>query len=183
MGNEEFDLCMNRIKNGDKDALHEIYNAYAGYLFHIILGIVGNYQDAEDITSDLFIRIWKQADRYMPGNGHKYWLSRIAHNMAVDYLRAKNREIPSDFMEEADETKSSSAIPVEEDISEKVISDMSVAHALSQLKPAEREIVHLKIVGEQTFERIAGILQLPLGTVTWRYRQAIAKLRRCGYEA
>ena len=45
------------------------------------------------------------------------------------------------------------------------------------------EIVNLKVIGEQTFERIAAILQLPLGTVTWRYRQAITKLRRCGYEA
>ena len=64
MGNEEFDLCMSRIRNGDKEALHEIYDAYAGYLFHMVLGIVGNYQDAEDITSDFFIRLWKQADMY-----------------------------------------------------------------------------------------------------------------------
>jgi len=60
---------------------------------------------------------------------------------------------------------------------------MNVEQVLSLLKPAEREIVHLKVIGEQTFERIAAILQLPLGTVTWRYRQAITKLRRCGYEA
>ena len=116
MGNEEFDLCMSRIRNGDKEALHEIYNAYAGYLFHMVLGIVGNYQDAEDIA-------------------------------------------------------------------EEVVSDMNVEQVLNLLKPAEREIVHLKVIGEQTFERIAAILQLPLGTVTWRYRQAITKLRRCGYEA
>lgn len=182
MGNEEFDLCMSRIRNGDKEALHEIYDAYAGYLFHMVLGIVGNYQDAEDITSDLFIRIWKQADRYTPGNGHKYWLSRIAHNMAVDYLRVNKREIPMDYTEEAGETEAF-AQPVQEDIAEEVVSDMNVEQVLNLLKPAEREIVHLKVIGEQTFERIAAILQLPLGTVTWRYRQAITKLRRCGYEA
>ena len=130
----------------------------------------------------MLIRIWKQADRYTPGNGHKYWLSRIAHNMAVDYLRVNKREIPMDYTEEAGETEAF-AQPVQEDIAEEVVSDMNVEQVLNLLKPAEREIVHLKVIGEQTFERIAAILQLPLGTVTWRYRQAITKLRRCGYEA
>ncbi len=181
MGNEEFDLCMERIRKGDKEALHQIYVSYVDYLFHMILAIVGNYEDAEDITSDLFIKIWKQADRYTPGNGHKGWLSTIAHNMAIDFLRAKKREIPTDYFDFTEENES--LAPIGEDPSEKVISGMTVEQILAILKPSEREIVHLKVIGEQTFERIAGILKMPLGTVTWRYRQAISKLRRYGYEA
>ena len=157
MSNEAFDLCMDRIRNGDKAALHEIYLAYVDYLFHLILSIVGRQEDAEDITSELFIRLWKQADRYKSGTGHKRWLSVMAHHMAVDFL--------------------------EQDISEKVISFLTVEQVLSHLKPVEREIVHLKIVGEETFEGIAELLQMPVGTVTWKYRQAIRKIRRYGYEA
>ncbi|MBQ8305344.1 MAG: RNA polymerase sigma factor [Blautia sp.] len=181
MGNEEFDLCMSRIRSGDKDALHQIYNAYAGYLFHLVLAIVGSYEDAEDITSNLFIRIWKQADRYIPGNGHRQWLSRIAHNAAIDHLRTAGREIPTDYTE--DPEKAGVPAPVQEDIAEEVVASVTVEQILSRLKPSEREIVHLKIIGEQTFERIAEILSMPLGTVTWRYRQAMNKLRRYGYEA
>ena len=181
MGNEEFDLCMSRIQNGDKDALHQIYNAYAGYLFHMIHGIVGNYEDAEDITSNLFIKIWKQAGLYKPGSGHRYWLSRVAHNEAIDFLRANRREIPTDYTENPEEA--GPEVPVQEDIAGEVVASVAVEQALSRLLPSEREIVHLKIIGEQTFERIAEILAMPLGTVTWRYRQAISKLRRYGYEA
>ncbi len=180
MTNEEFDLCMSRIRSGDKESLHKIYQAYIDYLFHQILSIVGNYEDAEDITSELFICIWKEASRYTPGGGHRRWLSTIAHNMAVDHLRANKREIPAEDMEEALENDPSARA---QDITEEVISDMTVEQILSKLKPAEREIVHLKIIGEQTFEKIAAIMQMPLGTVTWKYRQAMDRLRRYGYEA
>jgi len=50
------------------------------------------------------------------------------------------------------------------------------------IKETEREIVHLKVIGEMTFQEIANLLNQPLGTVTWRYQEAIKKLRRCGYE-
>ena len=179
MENVEFDLCMQRITCGDKDALHRIYDEYVDYIFHLVLGIVNNYEDAEDITSDFFIRLWKQAGMYKPGSGHRYYLSAIAHNMAVDYLRAHRREIPVDYQEEAEEKLQMAG----EDPCEEVIAGISMEQLLARLKPSEREIVHLKIIGEQTFEKIASILHMPLGTVSWKYRQAIQKLRRYGYEA
>ena len=67
-------------------------------------------------------------------------------------------------------------------VEQEVIADMSLRQALDRLKPGEREIVHLKIMGEMTFQEIADMLKAPLGTVTWRYQNAIQKLRRCGYE-
>ena len=179
MGNEEFDLCMRQAADGDKEALHKIYNAYVDYIFHLILGIVRNYEDAEDLTSEFFIRLWKQAGRYVPGSGHRYYLSVIAHNMAIDFLRAKRREIPVDYQDQ-EETEPEA---LQTDPYEEVLSGVIVEQILEKLKPSEREIVHLKIIGEQTFEKIAGILKMPLGTVTWKYRQAIQKLRRYGYEA
>ncbi len=75
-------------------------------------------------------------------------------------------------------TEDASDVSVEKE----VIADMSLRQALDSLKPGEREVVHLKIMGEMTFQEIADILKIPLGTVTWRYQNAIRKLRRCGYE-
>ena len=54
--------------------------------------------------------------------------------------------------------------------------------ALDRLKPEEREIVDMKVLSEMTFKEISEILQIPMGTVTWRYQAAIKKLRRYGYE-
>lgn len=59
---------------------------------------------------------------------------------------------------------------------------MSIRQALETLKPSERQVVSLKVLGELTFKEIADVMGIPMGTVTWKYQNAIKKLRRCGYE-
>ena len=199
MEDRVFDRCMERIKQGDKEALKEIYVAYAGFLFHFLLGILRNRENAEDVTSEFFIKLWDIADKYVPGTGHRAWLSRIARNMAVDFLRSHKKEIPDDAGEQGFEAMAASDEALNERgrtgggtisesdnrdaTAEEAVANLTVKEALDRLKPAEREIVHLKIIGDMTFEEISNILETPMGTVTWRYREAMKKLRRCGYEA
>lgn len=107
--------------------------------------------------------------------------------MAVDFLRANNREILYDRADD-EETDGMDAVvnrqaAVEDTTASEVVTNITMQELLSKLKPAEREVVHLKIVGELTFEEISALLAKPMGTVTWRYREAIKKLRRCGFDA
>ena len=81
-----FDACIQRILNGDKNGLREIYDAYLSYIYQIVYGVVGRKEDAEDITSDFFIKFWQQADKYKSGSGHKGYLATMARNMAIDHL-------------------------------------------------------------------------------------------------
>lgn len=176
MEEKRFHACMKRIKAGDKSALREIYEAYAGYIYSVVVQVTINKEDAEDVTSEFFIKLWKLADTYKSGNGHRAWIAVIARNMAIDLLRKNRREVlTEDFSDAVTESPS-------EEVEGKVISDMSLRAALDILKPSEREIVNMKIMGELTFQEIADILKQPLGTVTWRYQNAVKKLRRCGYE-
>lgn len=187
MEDQQFDLCMERVLQGDKEALKEIYEAYLGYVFHLILGIVGNRENAEDITSEFFIKLWNIADKYKPGGGHKTWLSMVARNLALDFLRANKRELAVDFTQEQTETADVEQTVTQEEfgseVETEIISDMNVKEILDTLKPAEREVVHMKVIGDLTFQEISNITGLPMGTVTWRYREAIKKLRRYGYES
>jgi RNA polymerase sigma-70 factor (ECF subfamily) len=164
---------MERMRSGDRSALHEVYESYIGYIYTIVLQTVSNREDAEDVTSEFFMKLWRLADTYREGNGHRAWMAAIARNMAVDLLRKTKREVLTEVV-----TEDASDVSVEKE----VIADMSLRQALDSLKPGEREVVHLKIMGEMTFQEIADILKIPLGTVTWRYQNAIRKLRRCGYE-
>ena len=173
MEEKQFSACMERMRSGDKSALHEVYEAYIGYIYTIVLQTVSNREDAEDVTSEFFMKLWRLADTYREGNGHRAWMAAIARNMAVDLLRKTKREVLTEVV-----TEDASDVSVEKE----VIADMSLRQALDSLKPGEREVVHLKIMGEMTFQEIADILKIPLGTVTWRYQNAIQKLRRCGYE-
>ncbi|MDE7284580.1 MAG: RNA polymerase sigma factor [Lachnospiraceae bacterium] len=178
----QFEAAMIKIRQGDKDGLREIYEAYIGLIYAVVKDVLQNKENAEDVTSDFFIKLWDRADTYQSGRGHKTWLTTIARNMAIDYLRKYRREEASELIEDIDgedfpgqETEHGS--PVERE----VIADVSVKEALSGLKEKERQIINLKILGEMTFQEIAGVLQIPLGTVTWRYQNAVKKLRRCGY--
>lgn len=72
MEEKQFDACMERMKFGDKSALHEIYEAYLGYIYSIVLQTVLNREDAEDVTSEFFMKLWRLADTYHGGTdtGH-----------------------------------------------------------------------------------------------------------------
>lgn len=190
---------MRRICNGDKNALKEIYEAYMTYVFSVIYQIVGNHADAEDITADFFVKLWTGSDKYVGGTGHKAYLATIARHMAIDYLRKHKKEVlVSEFTTEISEDDSqieSGAMVVSDTqsdtrsgtgtvslVEQEVIEDISLKEALDKLKPREREVINMKIMGDMTFKEIAEATKSPMGTVTWLYRQAINKLRRCGYE-
>lgn len=188
-----FDECMLRINRGDKDALHEIYEEYLPYIYSIVLRIVQKKEAAEDITSEFFIRLWTTSEKYKSGTGHKGYIATMARNMSIDYMRKNKREILVDNFESPgsaeDEEDASISAEAISDISkssptpeEDVVSNLSMEEALDMLSPPEREVINLKIMGELTFQEIADILNRPMGTVTWQYRNAINKLRRCGYE-
>lgn len=178
MEEKQFHACMKNIKAGDKSALRVIYEEYMGYIYSVVFHVVMNREDAEDVTSEFFIKLWKLAGNYRSGNGHKAWLATIARNMAIDLLRKNRREVlTEDFADSFSENASS------DDVEGDAVSDMSLKAALDTLKPGEREIVNMKIMGELTFQEIASILKQPMGTVTWRYQNAIRKLKRYDFES
>lgn len=174
MEQHEFECCMEQMRLGNQDGLKKIYESYLGYIYTIIYGILGNKENAEDVTSDFFIRIWNSASTYQNGNAHKAWLATIARNMALDFIRKHRREVPiEEEINDADETQN---------VEKTVVGELTVMEALGELKENERSIVNMKVLGEMTFQEIAQVLSIPLGTVTWRYQNAMKKLRRYGYE-
>ena len=182
MEEREFEACIQSILNGDKTGLKKIYDAYLPYIYRIVLGIVTRKEDAEDITSEFFIKLWQNASSFKVGSGHKGYLATIARNMSIDHIRKYRREQLESF--QADEV---SDVPTAEydsgiDIEQQVIENENLKDVLAKLKEPERIVVDMKILSEMTFQEIAEALKIPMGTVTWRYREAIKKLRRYGYD-
>lgn len=189
MTDSQFDESMVRMQHGDKEPLKNIYQDYIGFIYSIILSVVGIRENAEDLTADFFIKLWSQAEKYKPGTGHKAWMSRIAHNMAIDFLRKRKRETLTDEMEatgedgaKSDGRKSIYDSQVVNSVEEEVITDMALAQALNMLSEDERVVINMKIMGDMTFKTIAEALGISMGTVTWRYQSALKKLRKFGYE-
>lgn len=122
------------------------------------------------MTSEFFIKLYRIADSYKKGNGHKRWLVTIAKNMAIDRIRKIDREMLVDEMPERDEGKT---------MESQVVENLTLKQAVATLKPEEQEILNLKVVGGFTFKEIAEMKGRSIGTITWIYNQAIQKLRRC----
>lgn len=217
MTEAEFEHCMEKICCGDKSGLKDIYTEYLPFIYRTVYGIVGNKENAEDITSDFFVKLWSLAPQYKKGEGHKGYLATVARNMAIDFIRKKRREVLVEAIEYSAEnmpaakkssmndgsgtadtdmpqTDSPQASPSrtsalrmdtgqeQESLEDQVISDISLKEALEKLHPDEKKIIDMKVLGEMTYKEISELLQIPIGTVTWRYQEGIRKLRRCGYE-
>lgn len=201
---QEFEQAVLRIRSGDKDGLKEIYLAYVKFIYSVIFEILKNRESTEDVTSEFFIKLWDIADSYKPGNGHKGYLAAIARNMAIDWIRKHKREVllsdpdlgetvrmnentgdAAAGMQSGNRKAGGVGIPTDMEnrpVENEVVGNIAIQEALAQLKDGERQIVNMKVLGDMTFREIAEVLHMPMGTVTWKYQNAIKKLRRCGYE-
>ncbi len=175
MREEEFEACIQRIRQGDKEGLRRIYEAYVGLIYSVVYELTRQREDAQDLTSDFFIRLWEKADSYRPGGRHKGWMASIARHMAVDHLRRRGRELPAE--EEAITAENGKGYGETGSFAEELVGDLTVQEVMAGLKSAQREVLDLKILGDMTFQEIANVLGKPLGTVSWLYRQGIAQLR------
>lgn len=189
MTDSEFGKAIDQMVAGDREGLRIIYEEYVSYIYTVVYDVLKNRENAEDITTDFFIKLWNIASTYKGGNGHRGWMVRIAHNMSIDFLRKYRREDLTDMMEDASSEnegdsygKSIYGGENKSQVEQQVISDMSFQEALELLNEKEKEVINMKVLGDMTFKEIAEVLDVPMGTITWRYQNALKKLRSLGYE-
>lgn len=186
MTDEEFQTAIYALAQGDKTALRLIYQAYVRLIYAVVYDVVGRREDAEDVTSEFFIKLVHIADGFRQGSPHRAWMVRIARNMAIDYLRKNRREVleyePSDMQEDRNVNsvlEQAGAAERAQEVEHSAILAEDMRQAMKSLKQKEKEIVDMKLLGQLTFQEIADATGKPLGTVTWLYNQGIMKLRRC----
>lgn len=173
MTEEQFAKCIDLMLDGNRDGLQQVYQFYGKYIYIILYDILKNKEDSEDVTTEFFLKLWQVADKYQKGRGHKSWMGRIAHNMAIDFIRKKKPQVSYEEMVKEEEI-------VGKNFEADTVDKMVLQDAVKTLLAEEQEIVNMKVLLQMTFQEIADALEKPMGTVTWKYRQAMEKLRRCG---
>lgn len=168
MSELEFQRCLREIKKGKEESLKIIYDYYGHVIYSYALSIIKSEDLAKDICQDVFVKIWNSGSKYKGSSNHRSWIMTITRNTSIDYLRKYKRE---DIIDEFNIIDNKDMI---EDINQK----LQVKEALVLLNAEEREVVILHIISDLTFKNIGEILNKPIGTVTWRYREAIKKLRK-----
>ena len=165
MENEEITRCLSRIRNGDGAALEALYEGLKTPAYTVILRITQDAQEAEDVLQGLFVKLYKSPPEGKIQNPRAYIL-QSARNMALDSVRSRREALPLDLLGETEK-------PAEHDAELR----LDIEDALSSLGLSDRQIVALHLNGGLTFRETAEIMDIPLGTVLWRYGRALKALR------
>ncbi len=158
------------VINGDENCCKRILNLYKSRIFSYILRIIKNYDDAEELTFETFIRFFKSIRSFDKTKPLSPFLLSIAHNLVIDFLR-KNK-IDYEYI---DEMHTTSVDFVEKYKKEKRL--QSLEQALEKLAPIDREIIILFHKEEFSYQEIGKILNLPVTTIKTRLHRARNRLK------
>jgi RNA polymerase sigma-70 factor (ECF subfamily) len=168
-----------RVNARDPSALDEIYQRYARAVQSLAVRIVGDSAIAEDVTQEVFLKLWRQPESYNPERGALgSWLLSVAHNRAIDVLRRRRvrEEHPLPESREAAEIVADGTLDPSEAASLKEAAD-AVRRALAKIPANQREAIEMAFFQGKTHAEISAELGEPLGTAKTRIRLGMRKLR------
>jgi RNA polymerase sigma-70 factor (ECF subfamily) len=166
-----------RSAGGDQGAFASLYDASRNLVYSTALRILGEPADAEEVTLDVYMQVWRNAKDYSPQRGSvAAWLVLQARSRAID--RARSRSTRTRREEPFDQgAQFRSADPGPESETEALQRRRRVVVALDTLPPEQRQVIELAFFSGLTHTELAAHLDQPLGTVKTRVRQGMIKIR------
>jgi len=154
----------------------EIVRDHSARVYRLAYRLTGNAHDAEDLTQDVFIRVFRSLHRFQPGT-FEGWLHRITTNLFLDGAR-RRQKIRFDGLAEGSDDRLASSWPNPSQQLDDADLDHDVAAALNALAPSFRAAVVLCDIEGLTYEEISEVLDLKIGTVRSRIHRGRAQLRQ-----
>ncbi len=175
---EDFKLIDRATKQKDQTAYAELMKRYKKPVYHMILKMVRNVDDAEDLTIEAFAKAFKNLHRFKKDYTFSTWLFRIATNNAIDFIRKKKLDTMSLDSAYKDDEGESVGIDVQDDKlnpQEEAIKKQKIGlirNFVTKLPPKYQRLVKLRYFDELSYEEIAQELEAPLGTVKAQLHRA-----------
>ena len=181
--NEPDEVLINQALGGDQAAYRELLNRHKRTISQIIQKIVRNREETEDLVQETFMRAFHSLASYRSEYRFSTWLYKIAANCAIDFLRKKKIEALS--LDKPVDTEDGSVgidlpdttFDPEQDLWEKQ-RRFSIDEAIDSLPEKYREVILYRHRDDQSYEEIAQILKLPVGTVKARIFRARELLKK-----
>lgn len=166
------DVLIGRIAQGDRSAMQVLYGRHHVRVFRFGLRLVRNEQVAEDLISEVFLDVWRQAGKFEGRSAVSTWLLAITRFKALSALRRrKDAELDDEAAGAIEDTSDDPEVTVQK----KDTSD-ALRKCMSHLSAEHREIVDLVYYHEKSVEEAAGIIGIPENTVKTRLFYARKKL-------
>jgi RNA polymerase sigma-70 factor (ECF subfamily) len=166
------EVLIGRIAKGDRLAMQVLFARHHVRVYRFVLRLVGNPSVAEDLISDVFLDVWRQADRFEGRSAVSTWMLAIARFKALSALRKRPDEELDDEAAEAIEDVSDNP----EVALQKKDKSAVLRQCLEKLSPEHKEIIDLVYYHEKSVEEVAEIVGIPENTVKTRMFYARKKL-------
>lgn len=175
---EDFKLIDRAIIDNDEQAFAELMKRYKKPVYHMILKMVRNVDDAEDLTMEAFAKAFRNLRKFKKDYTFSTWLFRIATNNAIDFIRKKKLEtmsLDTSFKDDSGESvkidvEDNELNPMEETIKSQKIELIRIF--VDKLPPKYQRLVKLRYFDELSYDEIARELEVPLGTVKAQLHRA-----------
>ena len=166
------DRLLTNCRKGDNDAFRQLVEHLGGRIYHLVLPMINNREDAKDIVQDAFLRAYEHMDSFRGASSLETWICSIALNAARDWLK-KNKPITVPFDECTALAHQEHAI---DDIA-RAETEVIIKNALAQLNAEFREMLILRDMMGFSYEEIAEMQHVELGTVKSRLSRARCAMR------
>ena len=165
---------LHRIAEGDADAVQDCLKKYGGLVWSLARHMLRNSEDAEDIVQEIFVDIWKNADRFDASQASETtYIAMIARRRIIDRIRYSQRRLTPDSLEDV-VTEPANRFDVNLQTS---VEAAEAAKALQTLRPEQQQVLQLSIVHGLSHQEIADATGMPLGTVKTHARRGILQAR------
>lgn len=177
------ELLIRRAQSGDEGAFEQLLLAHQKGVYNLCLRMAGNPNDALDLSQEAFIRAWRALGQYQFDAAFSTWLFRLTSNVCIDFLRRQKRQqhmslTVTDDDEPGEEFTVPDPAPGPEEQAVHNERRQAVARAMAALPEDYRAVMQLRAVEELSYEQIAEILDIKVGTVKSRLARARTQLRK-----
>jgi RNA polymerase sigma-70 factor (ECF subfamily) len=169
---------MRLVSRGDELAFERLYEQLSAPVFGLIRRVVRDRAQAEEVAQEVMVEVWRTASRFDPGRGSALsWVLTMAHRRAVDRVRYA----------QASTGREERAARLSEDVAYDQVAETAatriegerVRRCLGGLTDLQRQAVTLAYYGGYSYPEVAGLLEVPLGTIKTRMRDGLVRLRDC----
>jgi RNA polymerase sigma-70 factor (ECF subfamily) len=172
---------VDRVLGGDRNSYARLVDAYGERIVNYVARMTGSRYEAEDIAQEAFVRAYCALDSYNPDYKFSTWLFRIAHNQCINYLKKRNRLVHmGDYQHEDGEpawvlpdtrpARNPAVAAERHDV------QRQVQAAIVELPEAYRTVVILRHLHGMSYQEIADVIEVPIGTVKSRLGRGRSRL-------
>jgi RNA polymerase sigma-70 factor (ECF subfamily) len=170
------------FQQGDETAFNLLVGRYKDSLMNFVYRYLGDFDDADDVVQETFVRLFRSGHAYKPVAKFSTWLYTIATNLAKSYLRRRRRHSVFSLSRRGDERQGKDFdIPdnryAADRMADSSIQEERIQQALNSINPKYRQVVVLCDVQELSYEEICQVTGLNMGTVKSRLNRARAQLQ------